>query len=224
MTDIPRKLVAEALGTGMLVCAVIGSGIMADRLTDDVALALLANTGATAAALYVLITVLGPVSGAQFNPVVTMVCAMRREMMPGFALACVIAQVLGGLCGTGLAHAMFDLPILQLSTTLRSGPAQLIAEAVASFGLIVAIFGALRAPGAPVAATVAAYIAAAYWFTSSTSFANPAVALARTFSDTFAGIHPASLPGFVAAEVVGAALGAFFVKWLYAPEAARPQC
>lgn len=217
MTDLSRRLVAEAFGTGMLVCAVIGSGIMADRLTDDTALSLLANTTATAAALYVLITILGPVSGAQFNPVVTMVCAFRREMLPGIALTYVVAQVLGGLCGTGLAHAMFDLPILQVSTTLRSGPAQFLAEAVASFGLILAIFGALRAPSAPVAATVAAYIAAAYWFTSSTCFANPAVALARTFSDTFAGIHPASLPGFVAAEIIGAALGGLFAGWLFRP-------
>lgn len=214
MSDRARRLVAEGFGTGVLVCAVIGSGIMAERRTDDVALALLANTAATAAALYVLITVLGAVS-AQFNPVVTLVLRLRGEVPTGEALGLVAVQVAGGLAGMLLAHAMFGLPLARVSSTVREGWSQGLSEAVATFGLIVAIFGALRAPGAPVAWVVAAYIASAYWFTASTSFANPAVALARTFTDTFSGIAPESLPVFVAAQVVGALAGGVFAGWLF---------
>ena len=209
-----RKLVAEALGTGLLVAAVVGSGIMADRLTDDVAVSLLANTIATGAALVMLITVFAPVSGAQFNPVVTLVFALRREIGVGLALAYVVAQCTGGIIGTWAAHAMFDLPIWQVSTTIRAGTGQWIAEAFASFGLILAILGAIHAR-ANVAIIVAAYITAAYWFTASTSFANPAVALARAFTDTFAGIRPVDLPGFMLAEVAGALLAMGVCGWLF---------
>lgn len=209
-----RKLVAEALGTGLLVAAVVGSGIMADRLTEDVALALLANTIATGAALIMLITTFGAVSGAQFNPVVTLVFALRREMTVALALGYIVAQCAGGILGTWAAHAMFDLPLLQVSQTIRTGSNQWFAEAAASFGLILAILGAIHAR-ATVAVSVAAYIIAAYWFTASTSFANPAVALARSLTDTFAGIRPLDLPGFVVAEVVGALLAAALGGWLF---------
>jgi len=210
-----RKLVAEGLGTGLLVMAVVGSGIMADRLTEDVALALLANAIATGTALYVLITVFGPISGAQFNPVVTLVFALRGELSVGLALAHVVAQCAGGVIGTWAAHAMFDLPLWQISTTVRTGMPQWWAEVVATFGLVLAILGAIRA-GAQVATVVACYITAAYWFTASTSFANPAVALARAFTDTFAGIRPVDLPGFWAAQIIGALLAAGLGGWLFA--------
>lgn len=212
-----RKLVAEALGTGLLVTAVVGSGIMADRLTDDTALALLANAIATGGALLVLITCLGPLSGAHFNPVVTLIFALRRDIAPRLALLYTAVQSLGGILGTLSAHAMFDLPLVQVSTTLREGPGQWIAEALASAGLILAILGALRA-GANVAMIVAAYIVAAYWFTASTSFANPAVALARAVTDTFSGIAPTSLPGFWVAQIVGGLLGLALGQWLFAKE------
>lgn len=209
-----RKLAAEALGTGLLVAAVVGSGIMADRLTSDVALALLANTIATAAALIMLITTFAPVSGAHFNPAVTLVFALRREITAPLALGYVAAQCLGGIFGTWLAHAMFELPVWQTSTTVRSGGGQWLAEAVAAFGLILAILGALHAK-ANVAVTVASYITAAYWFTASTSFANPAVALARAFTNTFAGIRPVDLPEFWAAEMGGALLALALAGWLF---------
>lgn len=212
-----RKWVAEALGTGLLVAAVVGSGIMADRLTDDTALALLANSIATGGALLVLITCLGPLSGAHFNPVVTLAFALRRDIAPLLAMGYLVAQALGGILGTIVTHAMFDLPIWQLSSTGRGGSGQWIAEAVATAGLILAILGALRA-AANVAVIVAAYIVAAYWFTASTSFANPAVALARALTDTFAGIAPADLPGFWAAELAGGLLGLALGTWLFAKE------
>ena len=211
-----RKLVAEALGTALLVTAVVGSGIMADRLTTDVALALLANTIATGAALIMLITTFGSLSGAQFNPIVTLVFALRREMTVTLALAYVVAQCAGGIMGSWAAHAMFDLPIWQVSTTHRTGSGQWIAEGVASFGLILAILGAINAR-ANVAITVAAYITAAYWFTASTSFANPAVALARSLTNTFAGIRPVDLPGFMMAEIAGALLAMALGGWLFRP-------
>ncbi|WP_431297936.1 aquaporin [Tabrizicola sp. BL-A-41-H6] len=211
-----RRLVAEALGTGLLVTAVVGSGIMADRLTADVALALLANTIATAAALLVLITIFAPVSGAHFNPAVTLVFAVRREVAPILALGFVAAQITGGVAGTLLAHAMFDLPIWQLSTTPRSGTGQWIAEGVATFGLVLTILGAIHAR-ANVALMVAAYIAAAYWFTASTSFANPAVSLARAFTETFAGIRPVDLPAFWLAQIAGASVAAALAGWLFRP-------
>ena len=209
-----RRLTAEGLGTALLVTAVVGSGIMADRLTDDTALALLANTIATGAALIMLITIFAPISGAHFNPVVTLVMALRRDLPASRAMPYIAAQCIGGILGTLAAHAMFDLPLLQLSTTIRTGPSQWLAEAIATFGLILAILGAINAR-ANVALTVAAYITAAYWFTASTSFANPAVALARALTDTFAGIRPADLPGFILAQIAGALIAAAIGGWLF---------
>jgi glycerol uptake facilitator-like aquaporin len=216
MTTPMRRLTAEALGTALLVTAVVGSGIMADNLTDDTALSLLANTVATGAALIMLITTFGPVSGAHFNPVVTLVMALRRDLPATLAVAYIIAQCAGGIIGTFTAHAMFDLPILQTSTTIRTGIAQWLAEAIATFGLILAILGAINAR-ANVAITVAAYITAAYWFTASTSFANPAVALARALTNTFAGIRPIDLSGFMLAQIAGALLAAAMGAWLFRP-------
>ena len=211
---LPRRLVAEALGTGLLVCAVVGSGIMAETLTDDTALALLANTIATGAILVVLIATLGPVSGAHFNPAVTLAFALRREAPPGEAALYIAVQVLGGIAGALLAHAMFEQPIFQTSLRVRTGPAQWLSEGVATFGLLLTIFAGLRADPRSVPWLVGLYITAAYWFTASTSFANPAVAIARSFSDTFAGIRPADLPAFIAAQVLGALLATALARWL----------
>ena len=199
-----RRLAAEALGTALLLAVVIGSGVMAERLSGgNVALALLANTLATVGGLYVLIEVFGPLSGAHFNPAVSAAMAWRGQLPRAALLPYVAAQLLGAWLGALLAHAMFDLPLLQVSTHGRSGTGQWIAEAVATFGLLLVI---LRAPAGRAAAMVAAYIGAAYWFTASTSFANPAAVFGRLFSDSFAGIAPASAPGFVVAELAGAAL------------------
>lgn len=201
-----RRLFGEALGTALLLAVVIGSGIMAERLSGgNVAIALLANTLATVGGLYVLIEVLGPVSGAHFNPAVSLVMAARSALPWRLLAPYVSAQLIGAVLGAWLAHAMFDTAVLQLSTKVRSGIGQWIAEAVATAGLVLVI---LRAPAGRVAATVACYIGAAYWFTASTSFANPAAAVGRMFSDTFAGIAPGSVPGFVAAQLLGAGLGA----------------
>jgi len=205
VAELLRKLLAEALGTALLLAVVIGSGIMAERLAGgNAAIALLANTLATVGGLYILIEVFGPVSGAHFNPAVSMVMAARGAMPRAQLAPYVVAQLVGAMLGAWLAHAMFDAAILQWSTKLRSGTGQWIAEAVATAGLLLVI---LRAPAARVAAMVACYIGAAYWFTASTSFANPAAAFGRMFSDSFAGIAPSSVPGFVAAELVGAAIG-----------------
>ncbi len=201
---LPRRLLAEGLGTCLLLAVVIGSGVMAERLAGgNVALALLANTLATVGGLVVLIEVFGPVSGAHFNPAVSAVIALRGELPVTALLPYVAAQLAGALLGAWLAHAMFDLSLLQVSTKPRSGTGQWIAEAVATFGLLLVI---LRAPAGRVSALVAAYIGAAYWFTASTSFANPAAVFGRMFSDSFAGIAPASAPGFVVAEFIGALL------------------
>jgi glycerol uptake facilitator-like aquaporin len=214
--DLPRRLAAEALGTAMLVATVVGSGIMADRLSEDVAVSLLGNTLPTGAILVVLITALGPISGAHFNPAVTLVFALRREIGVNAALAYVVVQIAGGVAGTLLAHAMFELPLLQLSSTMRSGTGQWIAEAVAAFGLVFTILAGLRFQAHAIPWLVGLYITAAYWFTASTSFANPAVTIARALSDTFAGIRPADLPGFIAAELLGALLAMVFAGWLLA--------
>ena len=216
--DPARRLAAEALGTLALVATVVGSGIMADALSDDTAVSLLANTIATGAILVVLITLFGPVSGAHFNPAVTLVFALRRELPWAQAGAYVVVQVAGGIAGSLLAHAMFDLPLWQVSTTLRSGTGQWLAEIVATFGLIAAILGGLRFRAEAVAWLVGLYITAAYWFTASTSFANPAVAIGRAVSDTFAGIRPADVPAFVLAEIAGAALALAFFGWLLSPQ------
>lgn len=205
MTDLPRKLLAEMLGTALLLAVVIGSGIMAERLAGgNTAVALLANTLATVGGLYILIEVFGPISGAHFNPAVSAVMTMRRELPTSRLVPYVVAQLAGAVLGAWLAHAMFDMSILQFSTKVRSGTGQWIAEAVATAGLLLVI---LRAPAGRAPAMVAAYIGAAYWFTASTSFANPAAVFGRMFSDSFAGIAPASTPGFVLAQLIGAFIG-----------------
>ena len=212
-----QRLFGELLGTALLLAVVIGSGLMAERLSGgNVAVALLANTLATVGGLYILIEVFGPVSGAHFNPAVSLAMALRGELPWTRLAGYVPAQLLGAALGAVLAHAMFDLPLLQVSSRLRTGTGQWIAEAVATAGLMLVI---LRAPQARVAAMVAAYIGAAYWFTASTSFANPAAAFGRMFSDSFAGIAPASAPAFMLAEVLGAGLGLLLHRAL-----GRPAC
>lgn len=202
---LSRRLLAEALGTAALLAVVVGSGVMAERLAaGNPALALLANTAATVAGLYVLIELLGPLSGAHFNPAVSAVMAWRGALPRRELPAYVAAQLAGAWAGTLLAQAMFGLPLLQWSARPRSGPGQWLAEAIATAGLLLVV---LRAPAGRAAGLVAAYIGAAYWFTASTSFANPAAAFGRMFSDSFAGIAPSSVPGFVLAELAGAALG-----------------
>jgi glycerol uptake facilitator-like aquaporin len=209
-----RRLAAELLGTLLLVATVVGSGIMGDKLAaGNVALALLGNTLATGAALVVLITLLGPISGAHFNPVVSLVLALQRELTAAHATAYAAAQIVGGVLGAWLAHAMFALPILQQSTTLRTGSAQWLAEFVATFGLLLTILLGRRFAGQSVPILIGLYITSAYWFTASTSFANPAVTIARSVSNTFAGIHPAHVGAFVIAQIFGALAGAAVGRW-----------
>jgi glycerol uptake facilitator-like aquaporin len=223
--DLSRRLAAEALGTAMLVTTVVGSGIMADRLTNDVALALLGNTIPTGAILVVLITILGPISGAHFNPAVSLVFALKRDIDWSTAFFYVIAQIAGGIAGTVAAHLMFDLPLVEASVTQRTGLAQWFAEAVAAFGLVATILAGIRVASSSVAWLVGLYITAAYWFTASTSFANPAVAIARSLTNTFSGIRPIDLPGFIVAELIGAVIGLLLMAWLLqpGPEAAPAQ-
>lgn len=220
--DLPRRLVAETLGTAMLVATVVGSGIMADRLTEDPAVSLFGNTIPTGAILVVLITIFGPVSGAHFNPAVTLVFWVRREIGAVVAGGYMVVQVIGGLCGTIVAHLMFELAPIQASLTVRSGGGQWLAEIVATFGLVAAILAAIRFRAEAVAWLVGLYITAAYWFTASTSFANPAVAIARSVTDTFSGIRPADIPAFVLCEFLGALLAAALVGWLLRPTARLP--
>ena len=202
-----RKLAAEALGTLLLVCTVVGSGIMAVNLAGgNDAVALLGNTIATGAILYVLITIFGPVSGAHFNPAVSMVFRLRGELSNNDFLAYVGAQLIGGLLGTALAHAMFELALLTPSVNIRTGHGQFLAETVASFGLVMTILGGLKYRAEAVPMLVGLYISAGYWFTASTSFANPAVTLARGFTDSFSGIRPADMPLFWLAQLIGAVL------------------
>ena len=218
--NLPRKLFAETLGTALLLAIVIGSGVMAERLAaGNVAVALLANTLATVLGLYVLIEIFGPLSGAHFNPAVSAVMALRGESPRAAVLPYVAAQLAGAVLGAWLAHAMFEMTIVQFATHVRGGTGQWIAEVVATAGLLLVI---LRAPASRASALVAAWIGAAYWFTASTSFANPAAALGRMFSDSFAGIAPASVPGFIGAELIGAALGlALSAAWPVAGRADR---
>ena len=200
-----RDFWAEAIGSFFLFCTVIGSGIMAEQLAGgNVAVALLGNTIATGAMLYVLIGMLGPLSGAHFNPAVTLVFRLRGDLTSGTALRLIAGQFAGGLPGVWAAHLMFTRPILELSTKVRTGPGQWAGECIATFGLVFVILGTLRHRPHGVPAAVALYIVAAYWFTSSTSFANPAITLARALTDTFAGIAPANVPAFIAAQLVGA--------------------
>ena len=219
-----RKLAAEAIGTALLLAAVVGSGIMGARLADgNVALALLANTLATGAALAVLIAIFGPVSGAHFNPAVTLYFVLRAEIEAGPAIAYVAVQFAGAMAGVLLAHAMFGAAIFEVSHKLRDGHAQWLSEFVATFGLIATIAGAVRFTPQAAAYLVALYIAAAYWFTASTSFANPAVTVARAMTDSFAGIAPSSAPGFIAAQLAAAFTGFVFCRWMFAgPATARP--
>jgi glycerol uptake facilitator-like aquaporin len=213
---LPRRLLAEGVGAFFLFAAVIGSGIMAENLSrGSEAVALLANTVATGAILFVLITMLGPISGAHMNPAVTLVAASRRELAWSDAAAYVLVQLALGIVGAWAAHLMFDLPALQLSVKARTGLGQWTGEAIATFGLILTILGTVRHRPSWVAPSVALYITAAYWFTSSTSFANPAITVARSLSDTFAGIAPADVPLFVAAQLFGAALAALLARTLF---------
>ena len=213
--DIPRRLMAEAIGTAMLLAAVVGSGIMADRLSGgNQAVALLANTVATAAALVAMILTFGQVSGAHFNPAVSVADAsqggIRWQEVPGYAAA----QVVGAVAGVWIAHVMFDERLFMLSLHARSGLSQMVSEFVATFGLLSVIWGCARRRSDAVPFAVAAYIASAYWFTASTSFANPAVTLARALTDTFAGIRPVDVPGFIVAQLAGAAAATLLFRWL----------
>jgi glycerol uptake facilitator-like aquaporin len=220
--DLTRRLAAEALGTLILVMAVIGSGIMAENLAGgNQAVALLCNTIATGAVLFVIITIFAPVSGAHFNPAVSMVAALRGEIDRRTAVLYVVVQIIGGCAGAVLAHLMFGLDLFQLGAKTRDGIGQWAGEFIATFGLIGTILGCVRFKPEAVATAVALYITSAYWFTASTSFANPAVTIARSLSDTFAGIAPGDAPGFIVAELLGALVAAWLFGWLFAPEAPR---
>jgi len=217
---LARRAAAEALGAALLVATVVGSGIMADRLAGgNQAVALLGNTIPTGAILVVLITILGPLSGAHFNPAVTLVFAARGETPWRDVVPYIVAQCLGGIAGTALAHLMFDLASLMIGTTARSGPSQWLAEATATFSLVLTILGGLRYAPQAIPWLVGLVITAAYWFTASTSFANPAVTLARGFTTTFAGIAINHVPAFVLAQLIGAAVGALVAQALFAPAA-----
>ena len=220
--SIERRVAGEFIGTAVLLATVVGSGIMAEKLAGgNVAIALLGNTIPTGAILVVLISVLGPISGAHFNPAVTGVFALRGEIAPGLAWRYVLAQVAGGITGVLLAHAMFDLPLMQLSAKLRTGPGQWVSEAMATFGLVFVILGALRSRPESVAVLVGLYITAAYWFTASTSFANPAVTIARSLTNTFAGIAGGNVAEFIVAQLAGAALGFALAGWLFRQEGSK---
>lgn len=212
--DLKRRLVAEALGTALLVATVVGSGIMAESLTRDAALALLGNTLATGAMLVVLISVLGPISGAHLNPAVSLVFALRRDLAPREAALYAAAQLAGGIVGTVVAHLMFALPVVEASLRVRTGGAQWFSEGIATFGLIAVILAGMRFAQPAVPWLVGLYITAAYWFTASTSFANPAVAVARSLTNTFSGIRPLDLPGFIAAQMAGAVCALALMIWL----------
>jgi glycerol uptake facilitator-like aquaporin len=212
--DLRRRLTAEFLGTALLVATVVGSGIMAVNLSGDVGIQLLGNTIPTGAMLVVLITILGPISGAHFNPAVTLVFLVRGEIERKASVFYVAAQIMGGIAGTMVAHLMFDLPILEFSQKIRTGGAQWFAECVATFGLVATILAGIRFQPSGVPWLVGLYITAAYWFTASTSFANPAVAIARSLTNTFSGINPANLPGFIIAQIIGALVAWLSISWL----------
>jgi glycerol uptake facilitator-like aquaporin len=221
VSSLSRRLVAEGLGTALLLAIVVGSGVMGQTLApNQTALALLGNTLATGAGLVVLITIFGPVSGAHFNPVVTAAMVARGEITPSHAALYVVAQIGGALAGVWVAHAMFGQAILQVSTHARDGGSQILSEAVATFGLMATILGASRFRPEATATCVGLYITAAYWFTASTSFANPAVTLARGLTDTFSGIAPGSIPGFVLGQAVGAAAAVAVFDWMFKQEPA----
>ncbi len=216
MPNLARRLVSEGLGTALLLAAVVGSGIMAQRLSGgNEALALLCNTIATGAILCVLILVFGPLSGAHFNPAVSIAFALRRELPWAEAATYTAVQIAGGVIGVWAAHLMFELPLWQVSLTVRTGAGQWLAEFVATFGLLLTIFGCVARNPAATPYAVGLYITAAYWFTASTSFANPAVTIARSLSNTFAGIAPAGAPGFMLAQIAGMLLAVAFGRWLW---------
>jgi glycerol uptake facilitator-like aquaporin len=217
MTDRVRKLAAEVLGTALLVATVVGSGIMAQRLTNDIALALLGNTVATGAILVVLIGILGPISGAHFNPAVTLVMALRRQLAPADAGLYMLVQIAGAMLGTLVAHLMFDLPLVSAYADPRNGASQWLSEAVATFGLLLTILLSLKQPVEQIALRVGLYITAAYWFTASTSYANPAVTIGRALTSSFSGIGPADVPGFIIAQIIGALFALAFTAWLLRP-------
>lgn len=224
---LSRRLAAEALGTAFLVATVVGSGVMAETLTKDNAVALLGNTLPTGAILVVLITILGPISGAHFNPAVSLVFTLKQELPRRDAALYIAAQIIGGIAGTIAAHLMFALPLLSVSSKARTGGAQWFAEWVATFGLVITILAGLRFARASMPWLVGLYITAAYWFTASTSFANPAVAIARSLTNTFSGIRPVDLPGFIVAQLLGAGCGLWLASWLLseagADEAMNPE-
>jgi glycerol uptake facilitator-like aquaporin len=216
MPSLPRRCVAECLGTAFLLVGVVGSGIMAAKLADgNGALALLCNTLPTGAILTVLILTFGPISGAHFNPAVSIALGLRRELLPGVAAMYIGAQIVGGIVGVLAAHMMFELPLWQLSTTVRTGSGQWLAEGVATFGLLLTIFGCGARTSAAIPYAVGLYITAAYWFTASTSFANPAVTVARALSDTYAGIAPTGVLAFVAAQLLGMLAAVVLSRWLW---------
>jgi glycerol uptake facilitator-like aquaporin len=214
-TPLAANVIAEALGTALLLTAVVGSGIMAERLTNDEALRLLCNTLATGATLFVAIMLFAPISGAHFNPAVTLVSVLQRSSAPWIAVSYLIAQVIGALAGVWLAHAMFGEPIFALGIKTRTGAAQWLSESVATFGLVLTIAGVAHRSRETIAASVALYIVAAYWFTASTSFANPAVTLARALTPTFSGIAPSDAPAFIAAQLLGAVLAWMSARVLF---------
>ncbi|MFT5870229.1 MAG: glycerol uptake facilitator-like aquaporin [Paracoccaceae bacterium] len=214
-----KKLMAEAIGTAFLLIGVVGSGIMADTLSpDNTGVALLANAIATGCILYVIITLLGPISGAHFNPAVSLAFVLRGELSVAHALLYIIVQIAAGIVGVWIAHLMFDLTVLQTSTTLRTGASQWVSEIVATFGLLFVILGGLRHAPPAIPTLVAIYITGAYWFTSSTSFANPAVTIARSLTDTFAGILPGNMPMFIVMQLIGAAIAVVVARGLFSPD------
>jgi glycerol uptake facilitator-like aquaporin len=224
MPSLARRIFAEWLGTAFLLAAVVGSGIMAERLAGgNIALALLCNTMPTGAILVVLILVFGPLSGAHFNPAVSIAFAVRRELPWSIAAVYVVAQIIGAVAGVWAAHLMFALPVWQLSTTSRAGAGQWLAEAVATFGLLLTIFGCATRSPAAIPYAVGLYITSAYWFTASTSFANPAVTIARSLSDTFSGIAPSDVFAFIAAQFIGMAMAVVTGTWLWISSDDRPR-
>jgi glycerol uptake facilitator-like aquaporin len=212
--DLSRRLTAEVVGTALLVATVVGSGIMAANLSRDVGLELLGNTLPTGAMLVVLITIIGPISGAHLNPAVSLVFALKRDMTPSGAALYILAQLTGGIVGTIVAHVMFSLPLVEFSQKARTGGAQWFAEWLATFGLVATILAGVRFERSAVPWLVGLYITAAYWFTASTSFANPAVAIARSLTNTFSGIRPIDLPGFIVAQLLGAVCALALMNWL----------
>jgi glycerol uptake facilitator-like aquaporin len=216
MIDLPRKLAAEMVGTAFLLATVVGSGVMAEQLADgNVALALLGNSIPTGAILVVIILIFGPVSGAHFNPAITLAFLIRREISPANGGYYVLAQIVGAFIGVWAAHLMFEMPVIQESLHVRTGVAQWFSEGVATFGLVLTILGCVRYRPKSVAMAVGLYITAAYWFTASTSFANPAVTIGRAFTDSFSGIRPADMPAFVAAQLLGAVVAVWVARYIF---------